>query len=63
MCVNGMREGGASDDSGQYVPYIWRKMRLINCERKVDVDIVHEMFNSQASKGCHGPIVAFGPSG
>ena len=63
MCVNGIREGGAFDDSGQYVPYIWRKMRLINCERKVGVDIVHEMFNSQANKGYYGPIVAFGPRG
>lgn len=36
-----------------------REMRLVDCVRERDVDIVHDMFNPLASQGCNGLIVAF----
>lgn len=36
-----------------------REMRLVDCVRERDVDIVRDAFNPLASEGCNGLIVAF----
>ena len=37
-----------------------REMRLVDCVRERDVDVVCDMFNPLASRDCNGLIVAFG---